>query len=546
MSEVLDITNTLDTITEEIDVSDNSSSLDDELSFDDDDEDEDETDLLDPFKVQKELQGVPLASKASDYIKVESMVGDLKWNILVTPTFSVKDVIEKLSKRVDSKYKFFELIQTYEDKETHLLNPDLLILTVINSHRKNADKYKFLFNFQEYKYVQIESVLDAHKWQIKLGPDATVGYVCDKLSNRIDSKYDVFELFLASDKKKSLLERNEKIFSAMASFSPDSGNSAHASRLKFLFNYTVKGGIDRRPSSEQLSSHKSVTTIEDQQVWNTDKAGLRKLTYSKKGLGLPKFKAPPPNNNPRGNLIKQRAKFSSTSTLFLATTMSKPDVEELVHCMSKALIFHIEKGAKITDKIYFDIFDERLLPLSKEIIDFGQIPSERKVYTFIKRIYDFGRLDPECVIMALAYIEKIIERTDITLDTTNWRRVTFIALSVALKTWEDFAVYNTEFLGVFGGKMSIKELNILEMHFFNLIEFNVYLPASLYAKYYFELKAYSQLDEAHFPIKPLDKERAKLLELRTQSSQNMAKDLNHTVSLDRLQPKRVKAAAIIG
>ena len=53
-----------------------------------------------------------------DYIKVESMVGgeDLKWNILVTPTFTVKDVIEKLSKRVDSKYKFFELIQTYGDK----------------------------------------------------------------------------------------------------------------------------------------------------------------------------------------------------------------------------------------------------------------------------------------------------------------------------------------------------------------------------------------------------------------------------------------------
>jgi hypothetical protein len=537
----------LDTIIEEIDISDNSSSFDDELSFDE--SDEEETDLLDPFNVQKD---VPLASKASDYIKVESMVGDQKWNILVTPLFTVKDVIEKLSKRVDSKYKFFELIQTYEEKEPHLLNPELLICTIMSSWgKRNPEKYKFLFNFQEYKYVQIESVLDAHKWQIKLGPDATVGYVCDKLSNRIDSKYDVFELFLATDKKRVLLERHENVFVAMAKFSPDV-SSSHPARQKFLFNYTVKAGkenMDRRPSSEQLSSHKSVATIEDQQVWNTDKAGLRKLPSTKKGLGkLPKFQVTPAGNspNPRGNLIKQRAKFSSTSTLFLATTMSKPDVEELVHCMSKALIFHIEKGAKITEKIYFDIFDERLLPLSKEIIDFGSIPSERKVYTFIKRIYDFGRLDPECVIMALAYIEKIIERTDITLDTTNWRRVTFIALSVALKTWEDFAVYNTEFLGVFAGKMSIKELNILEMHFFNLIEFNVYLPASLYAKYYFELKGYSQLDEAHFPIKPLDKERAKLLELRTQSSQNMAKDLNHTISLDQIQPKRIKAPAIIG
>ena len=32
-------------------------------------------------------------------------------------------------------------------------------------------------------------------------------------------------------------------------------------------------------------------------------------------------------------------------------------------------------------------------------------------------------------------------------------------------------------------------------------------------RYYFELKTYSSLDEAHFPIKPLDKEKAKLLEV---------------------------------
>lgn len=64
------------------------------------------------------------------------------------------------------------------------------------------------------------------------------------------------------------------------------------------------------------------------------------------------------------------------------------------------------------------------------------------------------------------------------------------------------------------------------MHFLALIEFNVYLPASLYAKYhmfvsckpldkeryYFDLKAFSQ-DEAHFPLKPLDKEKARLLEV---------------------------------
>jgi len=148
--------------------------------------------------------------------------------------------------------------------------------------------------------------------------------------------------------------------------------------------------------------------------------------------------------------------------------------------------------------------------------------------------------------MALAYVEKLSERTNITIDTTNWRRISFIGLSVALKTWEELAVYNADFLQCFYGYLSVKDVNILEMHFLTLIDFAVFVPASLYAKYYFELKAYSQNDEKRFPLKPLDKEKARHLELRTQSSQNLAKEFKHTISLDQLVPKRVRAPAIIG
>lgn len=294
----------------------------------------------------------------------------------------------------------------------------------------------------------------------------------------------------------------------------------------------------RRPSSDLVPTHKSVVDVE--QGSKTDVVVRRKSSQK-----LPHFKAPP--NNARALLIKQRNKFSSTSTLFLINTMSKPDIDELLHCMAKALLFHIEKGAKVEDKIYFEIFDERIYPLAREIVDFGCLPSENRIYQFVKRIYDVGRLDPECVIMALAYIEKLLTKTDLTMDTTNWRRITFIALSVALKTWEDFAVYNNEFLGAIpNSRLTTKDLNTLELQFLSLIQFNVYLPASLYAKYYFELKSFSKMEESHFPLKPLDKERAKLLELRTQSSQDLAKQISHTVSVDSLRPTRVKAAAILG
>jgi hypothetical protein len=32
--------------------------------------------------------------------------------------------------------------------------------------------------------------------------------------------------------------------------------------------------------------------------------------------------------------------------------------------MSKALLFHIEKGCRLTDKKYYDIFNEKLRPLT--------------------------------------------------------------------------------------------------------------------------------------------------------------------------------------
>lgn len=450
----------------------------------------------------------------SDYIKVESKRGDRKWNILVFPNMTVRDIIEKLAKRVDDKYKFFELHQVYEEKQVIMLNPDIKVSWVIAAQSTNPQKYKLLFNFEETKYATIESMVDGHKWNLKLGPLATVEEVCSKLALRTDSKYNAFELYEMKDKTTKIqLDPKEKIFEIISKWGPHHGRH----KLSF-FCYTKDTGDKPLQIMSADSTRRPAT--------------------------LPTFV--PPTPVPKDSFLKKkRNKFNSTSTLYATTTISKPDVDELLHCMSKALLFHIEKGCRLSDKKYYDIFNEKLRPLTREPIDFNRLPSVAQIYDFVKHIYEIGRLDPECVIMALAYIEKLIEKTQITIDTTNWRRITFIALTVALKTWEDLAVYNLEFIGVFNGKLSTKDLNNLEMQFLYLLEYSVYLSASLYAKYYFELRKFSKVDEAHFPLKPLDKEKAKLLELRTQSSQKMSKDLHHSFSVDQIKPTEVKAQAII-
>jgi len=241
-----------------------------------------------------------------------------------------------------------------------------------------------------------------------------------------------------------------------------------------------------------------------------------------------------------------RNKYSSTSTLFIADTISQPDVEEVLRCMANKLLEFIKVGAAQCQKTYFDVFSEMIHPITKSTVNFYKLPSEDAVFGFVKFIYVYERMEPECIIMCLAYIQRLIEYTGVTFDISNWRRITLASWIVSLKAWEELAVYNLDFLGCFDGKVTIHDLNQLEMHFLNLIQYNVHLKASDYAKYYFELKNYSKFDEARFPLKPLTKEKGNVLEKRSISSQQLAKQsVRKSVSVDMLKPINCFVPAVI-
>jgi len=78
--------------------------------------------------------------------------------------------------------------------------------------------------------------------------------------------------------------------------------------------------------------------------------------------------------------------------------------------------------------------------------------------------------------------------------------------------WEDLAVWNVDFISIFKN-LSIKDLGILEKHLLRFLEYNVSVPSSLYAKYYFELRELAEKNSKTFPLTPLDKERAEQLEV---------------------------------
>lgn len=125
-------------------------------------------------------------------------------------------------------------------------------------------------------------------------------------------------------------------------------------------------------------------------------------------------------------------------------------------------------------------------------------------------LIDFFR--PECCIISLIYINRLIAFTEIPLQPTNWRPLVLCSLLVAQKVWDDRYLSNADFAFIYPFFMT-EQLNRLEKKFLELIQYNVTVKSSLYAKYYFELRALFKENEKEFPLVPIDRREELKLEV---------------------------------
>jgi len=126
--------------------------------------------------------------------------------------------------------------------------------------------------------------------------------------------------------------------------------------------------------------------------------------------------------------------------------------------MAVALWTYIEQGHSTDPKHFIDIFNEKLYPIYAVQPDLETLPDIETVYRFVSTIFHAEKLALECIILCLAYVERILQKTGMTLHATNWRRVTLSALILASKVWEDQAVWNVDFLSIFPN-ISVADLN---------------------------------------------------------------------------------------
>ncbi|XP_040213297.1 cyclin-Y-like protein 1 [Rana temporaria] len=237
-----------------------------------------------------------------------------------------------------------------------------------------------------------------------------------------------------------------------------------------------------------------------------------------------------------GQLTK---KYSSCSTIFLDdSTVSQPNLRSTIKCVTLAIYYHIKN--RDSDRS-LDIFNEKLHPLTREEVTDEYCkhdPDHKHIYRFVRTLFSAAQLTAECAIVTLVYLERLLTYAEIDICPCNWKRIVLGAILLASKVWDDQAVWNVDYCQILKD-ITVEDMNEMERHFLELLQFNINVPASVYAKYYFDLRSLADDNNLSFLLEPLSNERAQKLEAISRLCEDKYKDLSkaamrRSISADNL------------
>jgi hypothetical protein len=105
------------------------------------------------------------------------------------------------------------------------------------------------------------------------------------------------------------------------------------------------------------------------------------------------------------------------------------------------------------------------------------------------RVLKYASCSNECFILALIYIDRLIQRNNFLLTELNVHRVVITAVLLAAKFFDD-AYYNNAYYAKVGGVL-VSEMNGLEVDFLFRINFSLHVTPDIFEKYRAELLSHS-------------------------------------------------------
>eukprot|EP00494_Astrolonche_serrata_P031729 UN31998 len=150
-------------------------------------------------------------------------------------------------------------------------------------------------------------------------------------------------------------------------------------------------------------------------------------------------------------------------------TITNPPLNLTIDSVSKIVLKHMHayRGSDAENSSTpFDIdlfvrkeYQVKLIPRSVSCVPtlFSQetrvsrtaIPTYENVKKFLNLIFDKLKLNVECGIVGLIYIERLMNDHRIPLTKRNWRCCLIAAILTASKVWDDLASWNIEFAELF-------------------------------------------------------------------------------------------------
>lgn len=254
-------------------------------------------------------------------------------------------------------------------------------------------------------------------------------------------------------------------------------------------------------------------------------------------------------NHAAGDSKPTLKKSNSCSTIFIDdNTASQPNLKMMLKCVSLAIYYHVKN--RDYEVHLLDIFDEQLHPLSKDRVpdNYGRLnPEHKHIYRFIKTLFSAAQLTSECAIITLVYLERLISYAEIDLHPSNWKRIVLGAVLLSSKVWDDQAVWNVDYCQILRD-ITVEDMNELERMFLELLQYNINVPSSVYAKYYFDLRALAERNNFQLPNQPLDPKRARKLEaiarLCDEKFSLPSRKIHRSNSVDDMKSKRRSIAVI--
>ncbi|KAL4836211.1 hypothetical protein H8958_014554 [Nasalis larvatus] len=230
-------------------------------------------------------------------------------------------------------------------------------------------------------------------------------------------------------------------------------------------------------------------------------------------------------------------KYSSCSTILLDnSTVSKPDLRHTLerHCVveekasyqisnpRKTIAIHLmhlcydsvePNGKERYANRSLAIFDEPIHPLSQGNSpgkSFEDDPKRNCIFIYFCTLCQVTKLTAPRAIVALVYIERLLPSANIDLCPTNWKKIVRGAMLLASKVWRNRGLWSVDD-SQNPQDVAVENMSKMEKCFLELLEFNIHVSASVYVKYYFDLRALANDHDVYFLFHFLHKDKAQRL-----------------------------------